>query len=279
MTNKYKIVFVQLAPGLLLFLATLLKPIRRYFLVADMHCFFIKPISIGGVIINKPFNVFLRFCDLILIHNNFIRRFLPANLRKKSIVAYDPPITSGVSKSVKPEKVFTLVFPASFAKDEPIENVIIAVRELVRRRYKLKLFITGRYERKKSLINYSNHNIIFTGFLPKNDYYQLLQKCHVILALTTVDYVWLASALEALCLEKPLILSDKPALKEIFTKGVIYTDNTVRDLMEKIASLVENIAIIEKLKQEIKEVKRQYIRKFRLILKKINLIIARVTKR
>jgi len=271
--NNPRVIFVQLAPGLLLLLATFFKAIKRYFLVADMHSFFLNPVSVGGVIINKPFSMFLRFCDLILVHSNAVKEKMPSKLKCKSIVAYDPPVTMKNLEKQEEYEEFSLVFPASFAKDEPIENVIIAVKKLIKRGYKLKLFITGRYERRREIIKYANKNIIFTGFLPSEKYYELLQKCHVILALTRVGYSLSAAALEAMFLEKPLILSNKPVFKSIFTKGVIYTDNSVEDLVKKISYLIENKNVLSELKYQMREMKKRYIKKFNLVLRILRNII------
>ncbi len=269
------IVFVQLAPGPLLMLAAIMKFMRRFFLVADMHSFFLWPSSAKGIIINKPFGFFLRYCDLILVHADIVKHMMPANLRRKTVVALDPPIElNSEGRMPEEEGSLTIVFPASFAEDEPIENIIMAVKTLSSRGYNIKLIVTGRYERRPELLKYSdNKHIIFTGFLPRGKYYEVLRNCDLIAALTKAKHSLMAVALEALSLGKPLILSDQPVFKPIFGENFMYTDNTVDDLIEKISYIYENREILDTLRRDVKKAKLRYVSRFKATVKALSKIL------
>lgn len=278
--ERNDIVFVQLAPGPLLMLASILKYIRGYILIADMHSFFVRPSSAGGAIINKPFVYFLRFCDMIMVHSGAVKNMLPRKIKRKTIVVYDPPIDIGRVKLQPKKEEFTIVFPASFAKDEPIENIIMAVKRLLQRGMNIKLLITGRYERRRELLKYSDgKNIVFTGFLPTEKYYELLKSCDIIAALTKVSYSLMAVALEAMSIGKPLLLSDKPVFKKFFNKGVIYTDNSIDDLEKKIEMAYKNSSQLEKLSKEMMQVRMRYYATFRAITRKLLELLENLCKK
>jgi hypothetical protein len=63
-------------------------------------------------------------------------------------------------------------------------------------------------------------------------------------------------AYEAVSACKPLVLSNTQALKQHFHKGTVYTDNTSKDITDKILN-----AILKKdlLQEEIKELRREMI--------------------
>ncbi len=275
--GKYKIVFVQLAPGPLLLIASILKYIKRFVLVADMHSFFMLPSSLGGYLINKPFGFFLRFCDLILIHSKEVKDSLPSSIRRKALVAYDPPIFRMKGKRKSGGDAFTIVFPASFARDEPIENIILAVKKLAEKGMNIRLVITGRYERRRELLKFSDgKTIIFTGYLPMDKYYDVIYSADMIAGLTKVSYSLMAVALEAMFAEKPLLLSDKPVFKAIFDRGVVYTDNTVSDLIAKISYVYKNRDLLERLGNGMAGVKLKYLATYRAIVGKLRELMDKI---
>lgn len=278
--NKYDIVFVQLAPGPLLMLAAIMRRLKKYFLVADMHSFFLWPSSLRGALINRPFGFFLRFCDIIFVHGDIIKRMMHPSLRRKTIVVVDPP--PSVSPETKKEiskDYFLTIFPASFAEDEPIEEIILAVKKLYAENYRIKLIVTGRYERRPELAKYSDgKTIIFTGYLPQKEYYDLLQKADIVAALTTVKYSMMAAALEAITLDKPLLISNQPVFKSLLGDYPLFVENTSEEIYRKLSFVIENKQMLEKLKTMIRRSKIRYIALFKATIRTLLRVIRKICK-
>jgi hypothetical protein len=64
----------------------------------------------------------------------------------------------------------------------------------------------------------------------------------------------LCAAYEAIALDKPLVMSDKAALRDYFRKGVVFTSNDSRSLA---ASLREAQRDIDRLRFEVRESKEE----------------------
>jgi len=258
---KPKSVFIQLPQGPLLIVAVILKKVLKYKLIADVHTAFLFHTSLKVSILNKPFVHCLKFCDLIIVHNDEIRRefIKDENLRRKTVVIQDPLIEFKGEKRIGRKESIKFIFPASFSPDEPIESVITAFSELIREGHNCILYITGNWKRKKHLRKYASKNIIFTGFLSKSDYESILASSDVIIALTTREYTFLSAAAEGLAAEKPLILSKTKTLRRIFKKGAIFVSPRDVGDIKKALRLMLNEDIRQKLMTEIKELKKEYI--------------------
>jgi glycosyltransferase involved in cell wall biosynthesis len=129
---------------------------------------------------------------------------------------------------------FSLVFPCTFAEDEPVAAVVEAARQLP----EVNFYITGDPSRaSRELPSQVPQNVLLTGYLPRPDYIALLQACQGVLALTTRDLTVQNSAYEAVELGKPLITSDWPVLKATYPSGAIYADNTPAGLLQAVRQL------------------------------------------
>ena len=173
-----------------------------------------------------------------------------------AISLHDPPIPSpAITSDVCATDWITqesVVFPCSFSSDEPMEAVIAAARKLP----KVTFYITGLYP-----LGFSPDstdfpaNVVFTGFLPKKEYENLLHSAGVVLALTTRELTMQRAGYEALSLHKPLLTSDTQVLREYFTKGAIFTSPYPNDIYAGILkcfetrdSLVKGMASLHKQK-------------------------------
>jgi len=156
------------------------------------------------------------------------------------------PIPNISKNNIKHEDNDTnIVCISSFAIDEPINEVI----EMAKNIPDIKFFITGDYYRLKSeILKEATTNIVFTGYLTRVDYINLLKSAFGIIDLTKRDYTLLDGGYEAVAVQVPLITSDWPVLKEYFNKGTLYTNNTKESLVYAVRYLLSNH---EKLQQEI----------------------------
>ncbi|MGQ4893306.1 MAG: glycosyltransferase [Candidatus Njordarchaeia archaeon] len=275
--KKPNYVAIQLPQGPLLFLTALLKKLFRFLLIADVHTYFLLPVTLKEKLLNQPFIPYLKDCDIILVHNYELKKFLPADLKKKTMVLRDllPEIKIS-EKTYKKTNEVILVFPASFAHDEPIENLIRAFKRIKKpKNITVKLYITGNWKQMPDLKRkYSSKDIIFTGYLSRRDYLKLINKADVLLALTIYQYTWQSAATEALALGKPLILSRSKALMEVFTEGVIYVDCNNLDSIKTALERIIDPAIREKLQNEMQQLRRIYQAEISQKIKKLKHLIA-----
>jgi glycosyltransferase involved in cell wall biosynthesis len=139
------------------------------------------------------------------------------------LVAGDPPIAVPPMGPREVPAQFTVVCVCTYAMDEPIGEVLEAARALPDVRFAL----TGntKYARPDWLAS-APPNVEFTGFVPMDEYYRRIRNASALLVLTTLDHTVLRGAWEALALGQPLITSDWDVLRDYFSPGALFVDNT-----------------------------------------------------
>lgn len=126
----------------------------------------------------------------------------------------------------------------SFSNDEPISEIFEAAAQLER---EVTLYVTGDSRNAAhKLPSALCENIVFTGFLPREDYIALLHQVDVAMVLTKRDHTMQLGGYEAMAAEKPLITSDWAVLKEYFSSGTLYTDNSPVDIRAKLCLLLDD---------------------------------------
>jgi hypothetical protein len=95
--------------------------------------------------------------------------------------------------------------------------------------------------------------VVFTGYLMGDDYWNRLYRARAVISLTTYPHSLLAGAQEGLYIEKPLILSDQPTLREYFSRGTVFVDNTAQGFENGVKTF---IAQEDAYKREIAELHR-----------------------
>ena len=121
-----------------------------------------------------------------------------------------------------------VLFPGSFAPDEPIHEVFEAARLAP----ELTFIITGRPERARQHghdIDTRPSNVILPGFLSIELFDDLLREADIVMGLTREEGIQLSVCNEALGFGKPLITSDTRILRKLFGKAAVLvrTDDSV----------------------------------------------------
>ncbi|MBW2124039.1 MAG: hypothetical protein JRH07_19645 [Deltaproteobacteria bacterium] len=147
---------------------------------------------------------------------------------------------------------------SSFADDEPLEEILCAARNVP----SCDFYLTGKIPqkgKKVEILKQRPSNVILTGFLPDSQYVDLLNRADVVMVLVKRDLTLLQGASEAVAVEKPLITSDWPVLKDYFCRGALYVDNTA----ESIGRAVEQALLRkEDLAGEIRNLKEELRRRW-----------------
>jgi len=139
-----------------------------------------------------------------------------------------------------------LVLVCTFQKDEPYVETIEAASFIDPSVY---LYVTGPYRRaSQDIFLGAPPNVLFTGFVPDQEYIDLLFSCDAVIDLTLMKDCLVCGAYEAVALGKPMILSDTEALRGYFSRGAVYTKNEPREIANAITYALSNK---ERLKREI----------------------------
>jgi glycosyltransferase involved in cell wall biosynthesis len=162
---------------------------------------------------------------------------------------------------------FNLLVVNTFAKDEPLEEILAAAGELE----EVQFYITGKADRgAKRIPTNLPSNVHFTDFLPDQAYYGLMKESQAVMCLTTRDHTMQRGACEALSLGKPIITSQWPLLRNYFHQGTVHVDNTADGIRTGIEEMKRNIP---KYQEGIKRLQREQQLEWRKKIKKLETLI------
>jgi hypothetical protein len=212
--EKPRIMIIQLPQGPLLLEAYLLKKLIGCKVVADIHTGFVISTDWKGKLLNAPFVKLLPTADIIVAHNKPQCALIPSKVKDKTIVVFDPwHLIEDQPLDYPPIQESYIVFPASFASDEPLEEVIDAINKF---NLNIKMYITGNWKRKPQIQNCASEKVAFTGFLPNKAFGKLLANSTAIITGTKREYTSLMSGWEAVAYAKPLAVTKTRTLENVF---------------------------------------------------------------
>ncbi|MCL4251402.1 MAG: hypothetical protein KJ065_24840 [Anaerolineae bacterium] len=157
----------------------------------------------------------------------------------KALVLENPPKTPQFNavKSEEHADRFKVAVVNTFAVDEPLDIILQAARQLPNAHF----YITGdKGLAKPGVIENAPGNVSFTGYLRGDDYWNLLNNARAVMVLTTYPYSLLGGAQDSVSLHVPIILSDQPVLREYFTGGTVFVENTTDGIVKGVRQMMEN---------------------------------------
>ena len=157
----------------------------------------------------------LRRCSHVIVTNEQVLDGFPAGDRPV-LVLHDPPLPQpggGAPPDLPAGPV--IVFPASGAADEPMDDVVGAAGLL---RGEATVVITGR---QPALAG--STDVVLPGFVDDAAYAALLRRADVVLALTTREATMQRAGYEALELGRPMVCSDTAVLRQAFGDAAVLT--------------------------------------------------------
>ena len=170
----------------------------------------------------------LRRADVILVHNEAMferAKEIGWPMNKVHVLEDVPPVFSdvepkGLAKSQIDAPKPWVVFPGSFAADEPIAEVMEAARLAP----ELTFIITGRPDRAPRNghdITRLPSNMRLPGFLSIEVFDDLLREADVVMGLTREEGIQLSVCNEALGFRRPLVTSDTAILHRLFSEAAV----------------------------------------------------------
>jgi glycosyltransferase involved in cell wall biosynthesis len=193
-----------------------------------------------------------RAAMLTLVTDNFFRTMIEQKGGRARVLR--DPVVSVPLSPIQPAKQFSVTVVNTFARDEPLEAVLEAAASLP----EVHFSITGKRSRgNPDLFLRAPRNVVFTDFLPDDDYFQLLRSSHAVMSLTTRDHTLQCGACEALSLERPIITSNWQLLREYFCRGTVHVDNTPDGIRQGIEALRQDYSRYEAEVAELRQMRRE----------------------
>lgn len=204
---------------------------------------------------------------IVIVHNDVQEEIVKAWGSPYVILGFaDADYPDGTNYPVNNQ--FNIAFSCSFADDEPVLEIFEAARLLP----EVDIYITGNDKHLSDrLRSEMPANCHLTGFLTFDEYVGLLRKSDAVMSLTTRDGTLLSGGFEAVSLEKPLIVSDWPVLKEYFTDGTVYVDNTAQGIYDGIVFASQNL---DSLNEDVKQLRIKLAREYAASGRKVMEIIS-----
>lgn len=220
--RRPKTTIVMAPPLPLIALAWVVSKLMRSRLIIDAHTGVFNDPKWAWTI--EAFLWFARRSVVTIVTNKQLVDMLEqADVRAVSL--HDPPVPlpltgrKDVAASDELAKE-SVVVPASFSSDEPIDEIVTAAKELPATTF----YITGAAPKGFSADSKKiPANVRVTGYLPDEAYRNLLRSAGMVLALTTRELTMQRAGYEALSYHKPFLTSDTQVLREYFTEGTVFT--------------------------------------------------------
>jgi glycosyltransferase involved in cell wall biosynthesis len=244
--------FVQLPPTPLLYLVTIYRWLTGNNFVADCH-----NAMVDGPWIKFPFARSLLSSTLLtIVHNDQIARLAEAkNLYAHVVRDPLPVVKASYEKDVLEkydiyEKEYVLL-PWNFAADEPLVEFAQAAQCLPDTRFVATWFAERLPEHVKNIMP---SNVVFTGFLPENEFDQIFAHSGVVLSLTVREGTQPSAASEAIAFEIPLVISDLHTTRELYGDVPVYVENTPQKIAAGLRFALDNRQLVEEKMKELKRV-------------------------
>jgi hypothetical protein len=239
--EKPKRIFVQNPSLMLAIIAILYGKISKIPIIVDAHNAGLFPMDGRNKYVNILSDFVLNNAALTIVTNTALKSYAE-NKGANAEILPDPIPTllpdNILLDSNKFNKLFIVTFICTWARDEPFVEVIEAASKLENEAI---IYITGNSHGKEKMYDGElPNNIVLTGFLKENNFVNLLFASDAIMDLTTREDCLVCGAYEAVAAQRPLITSDSLALRNYFSKGVIFVDNTVTGIIVGIKRTMES---------------------------------------
>lgn len=239
-----RVVFAQNPSIVLSLFVIILKPFFGYKVVIDEHNAGVFPAEGKSKVLTLISNYIMRQANLLLVTNDSLsihcKRIggipfvMPDPLPLMAKACLDGVVTN--------DNRFRILFICTWAEDEPIEEVILAANRLDARQYQIR--ITGRPNLRYLENSQIPDSIKLLGYVSDEEYISEIFSVHAVIVLTNRENCLNCGAYESVSAGKPGILSDSAALKDYFSKGFIFTNNSQKDLVDKIHELKSNYDLL-----------------------------------
>lgn len=267
--SRPEIVVVQNPSVILALICCLFKKIYNFRLVVDLHNGAIVPET---ELQKKLFFIYRyvhRNSDVNIVTNNNLKQKIEIPFNKTLVLPDRLPFFD--DKICSPELIKGIgdyyVAISTFGIDEPYKEIIEAAGLL---RDDIKIIITGNHLKcPRELKDNAPGNLLFSGFLPDDEYAGLLYNSRGVIDLTTRKDCLVCGAYESVSLGKPLVLSDTEVLRNYFYGGAVFCENDKYSICNAINEIEANYLFYQKKVLELKNEINSNWKKYEKPIKKI----------
>lgn len=271
--NKPSLVFVQFPPTPALYSVALYSWLTGASYVSDCHIgvtntrwlnwLFAKKILAKGQVIVHNAHLVQRVEESLKISPWVVRD----GIAKKQI--------DGISRknlfdsfAISPKQY--VLFPCSFDKDEPLQEVFDAARLLP----EIKFLMTWHVEKlSKEMQKNVPPNIVLTGFLEIDDFNQIFTNAGVALVLTKHEGVQLSGMQEAMAFEIPAVVSDLKTTRFLYKDSPVYATNDPESIAHGIKYAFQHRSKLEEQMRKLRiESEKEFLDQITNLKSSLNLV-------
>ena len=239
--ERPKCLFVQNPSMVLACLAVLfLRFFYRPFIIVDRHSNFMlnnkSRFSIYELFFRILSMVTIRLADLTIVTNEELSNHIELEGGKPFVLPDKIPCINAINQNNCNSP--SVLFISSFASDEPISTIWDAAEIL--KASNITFYVSGNTNKlNKALYKKKPTNIILTGYLPDQNYIDLLFCVDICIILTRSEYTLLCGCYEAIAAGRPFITSNTKVLQHLF-KEAFFVENNAESIVDGIKNILEN---------------------------------------
>lgn len=175
-----------------------------------------------------------------IVHNDHLAELVRKHGARATVVK-DVPVVYQNKEAFEMSNGFNVAVVCSFTEDEPLAEIFDAARSLP----DVSFYMTGDTKfLNREIAQRRPENLKLTGFISDEAYGSLLSRASVVMSLTTRDHTMLRGAWEAIYQGTPVIVSDWPCLREAFTAGAKFANNSAEGIAEAIKSCQSDLVAL-----------------------------------
>lgn len=135
----------------------------------------------------------------------------------RALLVHEPPVPWPPVPPRPAGERTRVLFPGTFRGDEPVAEVVEAAARLPA----VDVVVTGDPRKRPiGLLDTLPSNVTLAGFLDPDSYRRVVQDADIVLSLSTERNSVMRTAHEAVYADRPLVVADRPLLRELFPHAV-----------------------------------------------------------
>ena len=207
----------------------------RWKVAIDAHNVAIEQLDASNQLLRLMARAVVRHANLTIVSNDALADVVRRHGGKAGVLPDclpQPDLTQLPEPKQDPASTAVTVI-STFAADEPIEEIFGAADTLGSR---YRFVFTGRPDRwLKAFSGRIPPNVGFSGFVPNADYWHLLASSDVIVDISTRKHCLVCGAYEALAVGRPIVLTDDPSTRQLFSAIAVFAKPDMRSIASAIA--------------------------------------------
>lgn len=217
-----RVLIVQNPSMVLALLGVALSRLARFRLIVDAHNAGLQPDGDAGRLRRFLASFIARRAHVTIVTNPALKRVVGGYGGRAFVLPDGVPLLPPGRVPEDDSGRRRVLVVCSYSPDEPYEAILRATSTLDP---ETAVFVTGRMPApaERHLREMASAQVVFTGFLPEDDYVGQLRACDVVVDLTSRDACLVCGAYEATAAGKPMVLSDSLANRSYFDRGAVYT--------------------------------------------------------